>query len=128
MRILHHIQLHRLDNLKTHLPFSLLDNRSSRLIEETAQIAYYPENTILIKPDEIPHTLFLVIKGTVEARDNEELIDVYHTDDAFGGIELIEKQPSRYEYLVIEELICYEIPEETFLKLCSGKGYSVGRK
>lgn len=108
-----------LDNLKTHLPFSLLDNRSSKLIEQTAQIAYYPENTILIKSDEIPHTLFLVIKGTVEARDNEELIDVYHTDDAFGGIELIAKQVSRYEYLVTEELICYEIPEETFLTLCN---------
>ena len=108
-----------LDNLKTHLPFSLLDNKASKLIEETAQIAYYPENTILIKSDEIPHTLYLIIKGTVEARDNEELIDVYHTDDAFGGIELIENQASRYVYLVTEELICYEIPEETFLKLCS---------
>ncbi len=108
-----------LDNLKTHLPFSLLDNNSSKLIEQTAQIAYYPDNTILIKPDEIPHTLFLIIKGTVEARDNEELIDVYHTDDAFGGIELIKNEASNYEYLVTEELICYEIPEATFLKLCS---------
>jgi len=107
-----------LDNLKTHLPFSLLDNRSSKLIEETAQIAYYPENTILIKPDEVPHILFLIIKGTVEARDSEDLIDIYHTDDAFGGIELIENQVSRYEYLVTEELICYEIPVETFLILC----------
>lgn len=108
-----------LDNLKTHLPFSLLDSKSFKLIQGSAQIAYYPENTILIEPNEIPHTLFLIIKGTVEAKDNEELIDIYHSDDTFGGIELIEKQPSHYQYIVTEELICYEVPVETFLQLCN---------
>lgn len=108
-----------LDKLKIHLPFSLLESRSFKLIEDTAQIAYYPQSTILIKPEEITHTLYVIIKGRVEARENETLIDVYHTDDVFGAIELIEKQVSRYRYLVTEELICWEIPQETFLTLCS---------
>ena len=107
-----------LDNLKTYLPFSLLDNKDLQIIEESAQIAYYPENTVLINENEIPSTFYLIIKGIVEAKDSEELIDIYHNDDVFGGIELIENQPSKYQYRVGEELICYEIPQEVFLELC----------
>jgi len=107
-----------LDNLKTHLPFSLLDNKGLQFIEESAQIAYYPENTVLIDANKIPSIFYFIIKGIVEAKDAEELIDIYHNDDVFGGIELIEKQPSKYQYRVGEELICYEIPQEVFLELC----------
>ncbi len=107
-----------LDNLKTHLPFSLLDNKDILRIEEHAQIAYYPKSTVLIDSNVIPSIFYLIIKGIVEAKDAEELIDIYHNDDVFGGIELIEKQPSKYQYRVSEELICYEIPKEIFLELC----------
>ena len=107
-----------LDNLKTHLPFLLLDNKGLQVIEESAQIAYYPENTVLINENEIPSTFYLIIKGIVEAKDAEELIDIYHNDDVFGGIELIKGQPSKYQYKVNEELICYEISQEIFLELC----------
>lgn len=107
-----------LDNLKTYLPFSLLDNGSLKLIEDNAPIVYYPKDTLLIDKNVIPSTFFLIIKGIVEARDTEELIDIYHNDDVFGGIELIKNQPSKYQYRVNEELICYEIPKEIFLELC----------
>jgi len=107
-----------LDNLKTYLPFSLLDTKAFKRIEESAQIAYYPENSVLIDNNESPSAFYLIIKGIVEARNAEELIDIYHNDDVFGGIELIENQPSKYQYRVSEELICYEIPKEIFLELC----------
>jgi len=105
------------DNLKTHLPFSLLDNKALRLIEETSQIAYYPKDTILIDAGASTSTFYLIIKGIVEAKEGDELIDVYHNDDHFGGIELLEKQASKYQYRVQEELICYEIPSDTFIQL-----------
>jgi len=107
-----------LDNLKTNLPFSLLDDKSLQAIEKSAQIAYYPETSVLISDNEIPSIFYLVIKGIVEAKDGEELIDIYHNDDVFGGMELIKDQPSKYQYRVNEELICYEIPQEIFLELC----------
>ena len=108
-----------LDNLKTYLPFSLLDNRSLKQIEASAQIAYYPGNSVLINKDEIPSTFFFIIKGIVESKEGEELIDIYHHNDVFGGIELIENQPSKYQYSVTEELICYEIPFEIFIQFSS---------
>lgn len=110
------------DNLKRHLPFSLLDNNSLRQIENSAQIAYYPKDTVVIDADNIPSTFFFIIKGIVEANEGEELIDIYQNDDVFGGIELIKQQPSGYEYRVNEELICYEIPSEVFLELCQKNG------
>ena len=70
-----------LDNLKTYLPFSLLDDKSLQAIEKSAQIAYYPDNTVLIDLNKMPSTFYLIIKGIVEAKDGEELIDIYHNDD-----------------------------------------------
>lgn len=107
-----------IDNLKENLPFSLLDQNTLENIENHAQIAYYPKDTLLIDKDVIPSSFYFVIKGIVETKVIEELIDIYHTDDVFGGIELIKNEPSKYQYRVNEELICYEIPKEIFLELC----------
>lgn len=107
-----------LDNLTKHLPFTLLNKRLLKQIETSAQIAYYPNGTTLLKPQQTFESLFYIIKGSVEAREETLLIDIYHSDDSFGGIELIEKQSSSYSYSVTEELICYEIPRKTFLELC----------
>ncbi|HEY9191207.1 MAG TPA: cyclic nucleotide-binding domain-containing protein, partial [Sulfurovum sp.] len=109
-----------LENLKAHPPFSILDRKEFGRIEKEVQIAYYPNDTLLIQKDEIPQTLFVVIKGTVEVVDeNEEHVDIYQTNDSFGGMEIIEDQPSAYHYKVTEELICFEIPKATFLDLCA---------
>lgn len=109
-----------LENLKAHPPFSILDKNEFGRIEKEVQIAYYPDDTVLIHKDEIPQTLFVVIKGTVEVLDeNEEHIDIYQTNDTFGGMEIIEDQASVYHYKVTEELICFEISKATFLDLCA---------
>ena len=109
-----------LDRMKKHLPFSLLEQGAWEAIEKSAQIVYYPEGTLLIATDARPDRLYYIIKGIVEARSGEELIDLYHQDDSLGGIELIEDQEAHCDYRVTEELICYELPAEVFLELCSG--------
>lgn len=107
------------ENLKSHPPFTILDKYESDRIESHAQIAYYPNETLLIDKDNIPQNLFVIIKGNVEVLDdNDEQIDVYQTHDIFGGIEIIEDQPSAYRYIVTEELICFEIPKALFLDIC----------
>ena len=106
-----------LDNLKNHLPFSLLEDNTFNMIEASSQIAYYPKSTVLIAEDQLPENLYVVIKGMVEVREGEELIDIYNSNDIFGAIELIKNEASSYTYVVTEELICYEIPVEIFLQL-----------
>jgi len=107
------------ENVKTHPPFTLLNKKECDRIESDAQIAYYPNDNLLIDKDQIPQNLFVVIKGIVEVVDDSgEHIDMYHTHDTFGGIEIIEDRPSVYDYKVTEELICFEIPKASFLELC----------
>lgn len=107
------------ENIKRHLPFSLLTRQEFDHLENDTQIAYYPNDTTLITKNQMPENLFVVIKGTVEVLDdNEELIDMYHTNDIFGAIEIIENQPSLHHYNVTEELICFEIPKTSFLDIC----------
>jgi CBS domain-containing protein len=106
-----------LERLKEHLPFSLLNEKEQQAIEASAQIAYYPHNTYLICAETRPEVFFYLIKGVVEARSDDEMIDIYHQDDTFGGIEIIKKEVSKYDYIVTEELICYEIPKEIFWEL-----------
>ena len=107
-----------LQRLKEHLPFSFLGKEEQKIIEKSAQIVYYPQGTTLIATDQTPDRIYYIIKGVVKAIANDELVDVYHQDDTFGGIELIEKQPSGCDYIVTEEMICYEISKEVFLQLC----------
>ena len=106
------------DNLKTHLPFSLLSLTELQDIENSAQIAYYPKDTLLLDEHAIADTFFFIIKGIVEAKEGDALIDIYQNDDVFAGSELLKQQASKYEYRVNEELICYEIPKVVFLTLC----------
>lgn len=114
-----------LENVKAHPPFNLLDATSLDLIESSAQIVYYPNQTTLLEKQTIPTTFYIVIKGAVDVLDeNDERIDVCHENDAFGGIEILENKPSKQRYVVAEELICFEVPKETFVALCeANKGF-----
>ncbi len=108
-----------LENLKSHPPFTILDRYEFDRIENHAQIAYYPNGTLLINKENIPQNLFVIIKGAVEVLDeNDEQIDFYQTHDTFGAIEILEEKPSNYHYIVTEELICFEIPKALFLEIC----------
>ncbi len=106
-----------LDNLKTHLPFSLLDEATFKTIEASSQIAYYPENSVLIEEETIPECVYVIIKGVVKAKDGDDLTDVYQNNDLFAAIELIRNKGSKDRYVVVEELICYEIPAALFLEI-----------
>lgn len=106
-----------LERLKSYPPFSYLGESVFQQIEVSAQVAYYPDGTILIDISQKPEQLYFIIKGIVEANSEDELIDIYHSNDTFGGIELIEKRASQYQYHVTEELICYEIPKAVFLNI-----------
>ena len=106
-----------LDNLKTHLPFSLLDDATFKTIEASSQVAYYPEHTILIKEETVPQNVYVIIKGIVKAKEGEDLTDVYQNNDLFGAIEIIRDKGSKDRYVVTQELICYEIPAELFINI-----------
>lgn len=106
-----------LENIKDHLPFSLLDEKTLKTIETSSQIAYYTQDTTLIEEESLPENVFVIIKGVVKATEGEELTDLYHEHDIFGAIEIIRKKGGKDRYFVTEELICLEIPKDLFLEI-----------
>jgi len=106
------------DSIKEHPPFSLLDDAAFDILQKNMRIGYYPNSTVLVSSKQSFDIVYLVIKGQVEARSDEELLYVYGNNDIFGGIEVLKKEPSTYEYIVTQELICFEISKSVFIELC----------
>ena len=107
-----------LKNLHPHPPFSLVDEKAFILLEHSMQIAYYPDDAVLIDQGGVCDRVYIVIKGAVESFRDEEVVNIYHENDIFGGEEILKEQPSKERYLVTQELICYELEKEPFLQLC----------
>ncbi|MDD5406061.1 MAG: putative nucleotidyltransferase substrate binding domain-containing protein [Sulfurovaceae bacterium] len=111
--------LELLQRLQSHPPFSFLDAEAFEILDEASSVGYYANNTVLVDEKQYFEVLFVIIKGIVESYNEDELIDIYHDQDIFGGIEHLKNEPSSYKYVVREELICYEIPKTVFLQLCN---------
>jgi CBS domain-containing protein len=99
--------------LKSIHPFGLLSNFELEKITHAMNIAYYPKDSILISPEIIPKTLFIIIKGEVGEYFGNELIKVYHTSNSFDPDVLI-YQKSENSFKVHEELLCFEIKKDDF--------------
>ncbi len=97
-------------------PFDLLNDRVIDQLITQMNIAYYPKETLLISPSVQADVLYIIIKGIVNEYVEEELSNVYNALDTFDANALIySKTDSRF--VVEEELICYELPKQTFMDL-----------
>ncbi len=98
-------------------PFQVLTTGQMDKCIRHMDIAYYPKNSILISPEKISDHFFIIIKGSVYeySADNLVVMD-YHHEDSFDSNSLIYGKCNN-TFKVYEELICYEIEKNTFLKL-----------
>ena len=98
-------------------PFQVLTEGQMDKCIRHMDIAYYPKDSILISPEKISNHFFIIIKGSVYeySADNLVVID-YHHEDSFDSNSLIYGKCNN-TFKVHEELICYEIEKDTFLKL-----------
>ena len=79
-------------------------------------IAYYPKETVLIAPRIQAQFLTIIIKGVVNETIDDKLQNVYGQSDTFDANSLIYEN-TQSTFIVVEDLICYELPKETFLNL-----------
>lgn len=107
-----------LDSLKEHPPFSILDSTAYDILQKNTRIGYYPNDSVLVSSGHTFEFVYIIIKGQVEARGDGELLDIYSNNDVFGGIEILKNELSNYDYIVSEELICFELNKNTFIELC----------
>ena len=98
-------------------PFEVLTPIEMEMCIKHMDIAYYPKNSILICPDKIPNYFFIIIKGSVYeySSDDVVLMDYQHQDSFDSNSLIYEKCENTFK--VFEDLICYEIEKNTFIKL-----------
>lgn len=97
-------------------PFDLLGERMIEKLMTQMDIAYYPKETVLIAPRVRAESLYIIIKGIVNETIDEELQNVYGERDSFDANSLIYGN-TQSTFSVAEDLICYELPKESFLNL-----------
>ena len=97
-------------------PFDLLADRVLENLMQQMDIAYYPKDTVLIAPRLEAECLYIIIKGSVHEYVDDELSNVYGAMDSFDANALIYGKTSK-RFVVEEDLICYELPKQTFMDL-----------
>ena len=97
-------------------PFDLLGERMIEKLMTQMDIAYYPKETVLIAPRVRAQSLCIIIKGVVNETIEGELQNVYTEQDSFDPNALIYGN-TQSTFIVAEDLICYELPKESFLNL-----------
>ena len=97
-------------------PFDLLSERMIEKLMTQMDIAYYPRETVLIAPRVRAESLYIIIKGIVNETIDGELQNVYTERDSFDANSLIYGN-TQSTFIVAEDLICYELPKESFLNL-----------
>lgn len=79
-------------------------------------IAYYKKNETLISKDSSSEFLYIVVKGEVGEYKDDELVKIYTDANIFDADVLIYEK-SKSEFIVTEELICFELDKKVFLAL-----------
>lgn len=97
-------------------PFEVLTPSQMSLCIRNMDIAYYPKDTTLISPEKVSTNFFIIIKGIVHEHKEEELITDFQEEDSFDANSLIYGK-STSTFKVYEDLICYELKKDVFLKL-----------
>ena len=106
--------------LQTIVPFTYLTYKEFEKVAKSVNIAYYRAGTQLLSSGEKSDNIFCIIKGIVDVLQENELVDIFHINDTFGAIEIIEEKIEA-EFFVSEDLICYEIPKNTFIHLLNNQ-------
>ncbi|WP_428740017.1 putative nucleotidyltransferase substrate binding domain-containing protein [Sulfurimonas sp.] len=101
-------------------PFELLSSNELDNLMKKIDIAYYPEDTLLISKDINSIAFYIIIKGSVSELIDNEIHNVYSSGDSFDADALIYGK-CESKFVVDEDLICYEIKKDDFLDLMQNK-------
>ena len=101
-------------------PFELLSSNELDNLMAKVDISYYPKDTLLISKNLPSIAFYIIIKGSVNEFIDDEIHNVYTSEDSFDADALIYNK-CESKFVVDEDLICYEIKKDDFLELMQNK-------
>ena len=97
-------------------PFDALSPAQQQQVQDSVDIAYYPEGTVILEVGASPSHLWVNIKGHVTEYEGEEVVASYGVNDVWDGRALVAGRAS-HRFVASEELLAYQVPRETVLAL-----------
>lgn len=93
-------------------PFDCLNAQEQALVRSSLDIAYYPDETIVLDVGDSPEYLFIIIKGFVIQSEGDETLATYGPEDCFDGRGLVAGRVSS-RFSACEELLVYQLAHTT---------------
>ncbi|MGE0050643.1 MAG: putative nucleotidyltransferase substrate binding domain-containing protein [Arcobacter sp.] len=97
-------------------PFKNLTTDQIDTFVENMDIVYFKENEIVQAQGSLPQTLFFILKGVIQEKQDDEVLSIYSKNEIFDSISLIENY-SKNSFVTTEETICYTLPREIFINI-----------
>ena len=96
-------------------PFDRLTPREIDTLREALDIGYYRPGDTIISAGAAAESLFVVIKGTVEEREAEELIALLGPNDSFDSRSIVQGA-SAHAFIARAETLTYLVPKDLTLR------------
>jgi CBS domain-containing protein len=97
-------------------PFDRLTPTEIETLRAALDIAYFRPDEAIIEQDKPADDLYVVIKGTIEERDGNDLLALLGPKDSFDSRALVHGR-SGHAFVAREETLCYAAPRATILSL-----------
>ncbi len=97
-------------------PFNRLSLEELEIVRDALDIGYFRPGETIIARDRAPESLFIVIKGSVEERDNDEVVALRGPGDSFDSRALVQGGGLN-AFVAREETLCHLLPRDVTLKL-----------
>ncbi|MDY3199592.1 MAG: putative nucleotidyltransferase substrate binding domain-containing protein [Arcobacter sp.] len=97
-------------------PFKNLTTDQIDTFVENMDIVYFKENETVQAQGSLPQTLFFILKGVIQEKQDDEVLSIYSKNEIFDSISLIENY-SKNSFVTTEETICYTLPREIFINI-----------
>ena len=92
-------------------PFDCLTPEEQRLVQDSVDIAYFPQGATILALGVQPTHLFVIIKGFVQQFDGHEVVTTYGPDDCFDGRGLMAGKVSS-RFVAAEEVVAYQLARQ----------------
>ncbi|WP_243020958.1 putative nucleotidyltransferase substrate binding domain-containing protein [Simplicispira sedimenti] len=97
-------------------PFDCLTPDEQRLVRASVDIAYFPEDAVVLDAGSAPTHLFVIIKGYVTQTEGEEVLATYGPEDSFDGCGLMTGR-LHSRFVATEEVVAYQLAREAVNEL-----------
>jgi CBS domain-containing protein len=102
--------------LKAIHPFDELTKKQLKEVANSTEIGYYKSGSLVITPQNFGKHFFIVIKGKVVEKRDDNVVAIYGEGESFDANSLLYSECEN-SFTVEEELLCYEIPKDNFTSL-----------